>query len=268
LKIVTYNILTGGKIRCGDRRNHILKVLREIHNQKIDGKNYPIDILALQEANDFDSENKPFMQQIQKDLGFDYVLVSDAVKDEDGLRYNTVIYSRWPLKEVHDFCKQLSIAGLGVAIDTKEFGQIGILSFHLPTTKSEDKRLQELKIVLSHMKRFDKQIIMGDFNSISVRDNYVIEEMDDAVEKRFDVMARCEELGYIDSITQFFNNPTLEQLRTYPTPTNDNDAFKKPIRIDHVLLKNLKEHLKAAGILHSSEAEAGSDHYPVWTIIE
>jgi len=272
MKIVTYNILTGGKIRCGDRRMHILKTLKEIHNQKINGKDYPIGILALQEANDFDSENKPFMQQIKDELDFDYSLVSNAVKWKDGFRYNTVIYSRWPLKETHDFHKQLSTAGLCIVIETKELGRIGILSHHLyvhPTDiNGEDKRLKELDLVLNYMKRFDKQIIMGDFNSISKSDNYVIEEMDYTIEKKFDVMAKCEELGYTDTTAKFLENPTLEQLKTYPTSTNDNNEFKKPIRIDHILLNNLKSRLKAAGIHRSNEANLGSDHYPVWAILE
>lgn len=271
MKIVSYNILTGGLIRCGDRRDKILEALGEIHTAKIGGKVHPIDIMALQEANDFDSLNKPFMRRIQGELGFDHVLVSDAVKYEDGSRYNTVIYSRWPLKEVHDFHEQLSVAGLAVAIDTEEFGRIGILSHHLyihPSyADSEVERLKELEIVLSYMERFDQHLVMGDFNSISESDNYVFEEMDDVVEKRFDVLARCEELGYTDSLAQFFSDPTLGELRTYPTPTNDNDLFKKPIRIDYILLKNLEGHLKAAGILHSDAADAASDHYPVWTIL-
>jgi len=269
MKIVTYNILTGGTIHSGDRRHIILKVLREMHRQKIDGKHYPIDVLALQEANDFDTENKSFMQKIKDDLGFEYSLVSKAVKLE-GHRYNTVIYSRWPLKEEYDFHKQLSHAGLSAVIDTKELGRIGILSLHLyfdPKGDSEVIRLHELKIVLTHLKRFGKQIVMGDFNSISGRDNYIVEEMDDVVEKRFDVMARCEELGYTDTIAKYLGNTTLEKLRTHPTPTH-NTELKKPIRIDHILLKNLKKHLKAAGIHRTAQANLASDHYPVWAIIE
>ena len=220
MKIVTYNILTGGTSRCGDRKTHILKTLEEIHSQKRDEKNSPIDVLALQEANNFDSENKQFMWQIKDDLDFDYSYVSNAVECEDGHRYNTVIYSRWPLKEVYDFHEQLSVAGLCAVIDTKEFGRVGILSLHLyvhPKHNGEDIRLNELRIALDHVKHFDKQIIMGDFNSISECDRYIIEEMDSAIEKRFDVMARCEELGYTDTIAKFLGTTTLEQLRNYPT---------------------------------------------------
>jgi len=120
------------------------------------------------------------------------------------------------------------------------------------------------------MKRFDKQIIMGDFNSICKNDNYVIQEMDEVVEKRFDVLARCEELGYTDSTGDYLfkDKPTLEQLRTYPRPTNNDASFKKPVRIDYILLKNLSAHLKAAGIVHSNAADTSSDHYPVWAILE
>ncbi len=274
MKIVSYNILTGGIFRCGDRREAILKTLKEINRQKMDGRVYPIDILALQEANGFDSENKEFMQQIAMELDFDHAVVSKTVKWEgDGLRYNTAIYSRYPLKEVHDFYPQLSVAGLCVAIDSEEFGRVGILSQHLyvdSNVSGEDQRLQELDITLSFMKRFDRQIIMGDFNSISKNDNYVIQEMDDVVEKRFDVLARCEQLGYTDSTGDYLSKdkPTLEQLRTYPSPTNDNAAFKKPVRIDYILLKNLSANLKAAGIVRSNAADASSDHYPVWAILK
>jgi len=145
MKIVSYNILTGGALRCGDRRDGILKTLREINNQKFEGRACPIDILALQEANNFDSENKEFMEKIADDFDFDHAVVSKSVKWEgDGLRYNTAIYSRYPLKEVHDFYPQLSLAGLCIAIDNKEFGRIGILSQHLYVDSNvlgEDRRL-------------------------------------------------------------------------------------------------------------------------------
>ena len=123
----------------------ILETLREINSQKMDGRACPSDILALQEANGFDSENKEFMGQIAMELDFDHAVVSKSVKWEgDGLRYNTAIYSRYPLKEVHDFYPQLSLAGLCIAIDSKEFGRVGILSQHLYVDSNvlgEDRRL-------------------------------------------------------------------------------------------------------------------------------
>ena len=266
MKICSYNILTGANIRCGDRRRHILEVISDLNKQEIDGKESPIDILVLQEANDFDSkENEAFMKQIQERVWLEHTHVSSAKVWEGNLRYNTVIYSRWPILEIHDFHNELSNAGLCMVIDTKEFGKIGILAIHLSHI-SEDIRLKELGIIIHYMEQFDKKIILGDFNSLTQEDGYIEENMDSSVEKRFDVMSKFKKEGYLD--TSISNGQTLEQLRTYPTPTNDNHKFKEPTRIDYILTKNLKTHSRVAGIDHSEEAKKASDHYPIWTIIE
>ena len=265
MKICSYNILTGANVRCGDRRKHILDVISDLNKQKIDGREFPIDILALQEANDFDSKkNENFMKQIQENIGLKHVHVSDAKIWEGNLRYNTVIYSRWPILKIHDFHDGLSVAGLCVVIDTEKFGKIGILSIHLSHI-SEDIRLRELDIILNHMKQFDKKIILGDFNSLNLNDGYIKENIDPDVEQRFEVMAKLKNENYTDTLKS--EDKTLEQLRTYPTPTNDLDEFKKPIRIDYILAKNLEKNLKA-GIVHSDKAKKASDHYPIWAIIE
>jgi endonuclease/exonuclease/phosphatase family metal-dependent hydrolase len=269
MKIVSYNILTGGAINCGDRRDQIINTLKEINDQKCGGKGAPIEVLALQEANEFDTENKEFMLKIKEELGFEFAYVSDAVKFTDGRRYNTAIYSRYQLKEIHDFYEEIETAGICGVIETEKYGKVGILSLHL-STKSEDERLKELDIMLSYMKKFDKQIVMGDFNAISKRDNYIAEEMDEGMAKETDAMAKCKKLSYVDSIGDFFlkDNLSLEDLRTYPTPTNHQPKFKNPVRIDHILLKGLGDYVKGAEIVHSDSAKLSSDHYPIWIVLD
>ncbi len=80
-------------------------------------------------------------------------------------------------------------------------------------------------------------------------------------------MTRLEEEGYVDALKHLKlpDYQTLEQVRTY-NPLQKTGGFRKPFRVDYVLLKGLEGRLKTAGVHRSEAAKVASDHFPVYAI--
>ena len=144
-------------------------------------------------------------------------------------------------------------------------GKLAICNVQLnleETGHSEDKRLKELEIILKHVSEYKKQIILGDFNSLSVDDNYILRTLE--VEPRFDVTEKLKR-KYVDVASYL----KLDNRSTYPTPTNNNPAYTKPLRIDYIFVTpSLASYIKDATVIKTPTTEQASDHYPIIAIIE
>jgi len=266
MKIVSYNILTSGIHLCGDRQSLLIKVLDYINGMEIQGKQIPIDILALQEADGFDSEHKDFMEKIKDSIGLKYSYVSKHGKDKNNLGYqsNTVIYSRWKAEVSHDFHEEISTAGLCLTINIPSLGKTAVTSLHLEAY-SEEIRLKEMGIILPYLKKFDKQIMFGDFNSLCWDDNYDLNDMDDYIEKKFDVINKAQQAEYIDVAHKL----KINKIHTYPTKNNDNEKITKPLRIDYIwTTRTLENMIQSGGVIHTPDSDMASDHYPIWAVLE
>ena len=107
--------------------------------------------------------------------------------------------------------------------------------------------------------------MLGDFNAICQDDNYNIDDMDDYIEKRFDVMKKVQQAEYID-VTQKLK---INEKFTHPTENNDNKKITKPLRIDYIFTtRTLEDKIKSGGVIYTPDSDMASDHYPIWAVLE
>jgi len=245
MKIMTYNILTGGAAASPDSRiDQILSVITDAKP----------DVLALQEANNFDSNG--MMEKFAETLGLPYSFLAQGAVYEDGDRYNGAIFSRYPIGEVWTFPKtELQNAALSTLIETP-LGPVSFCGIHLHAF-SEDKRLPELKSILAHQSQFESQVLLGDFNAMCRGDTCNGAESE--VEARYDVMDRMQDV-YVDAIRAAGREP----IRSFPTGIAADHSFEGPRRIDHIFVTpNLAERIVDAEVIHAGAAQTASDHFPV-----
>ena len=255
---MTYNILHGGIDSNGSRIEYIIDIIK---------KEKP-DFVAMQEAHNFDKNENELLKRVSKETKLPYYALSQGALEDDQKRSHVVSLSRYPLQEAHLFPdSKFQYAALSVVIDSP-LGKLSICNIHLHAhsgdegVRAGDERLREAEVVLSYHSKFDKHIILGDFNSLSRSDNYG------------DLSAR--EFTYYDlarfEVTDMFNSCHIDAVAhinvrdrsTHPTIGVKHRISKTPIRIDYVFLTpSLSTHIKNTRIIKTPTAEKASDHYPV-----
>ena len=255
MRVMTFNILLGGIDENGSRLGSITKTIKDASP----------DFVALQEANNFEKDNDKLLKEVSQHIGLRHYALSPGSTLEDGKQYHVASFSRYPFEERHLFSgPQFQCAGLFTAIGSP-LGKLAICNVQLnleETGHSEDKRLRELEIILKHVSRYKNQIILGDFNSLSLDDNYHLEALE--VEPRFDVTNSLK-LTYMDVVSYV----KLDNRSTYPTATNKNPAYTRPLRIDYIFVTpSLASYIKDAAVIKTPTAEQASDHYPIIATIE
>jgi len=255
MKIMTFNIWEGGIDVVGSRTDFIVDVIKEANP----------DFLALQEANNFDKDSDALLKKISKDIALPYYALSkgtfrDYGKDY-GKRYHVAILSRYPLREEYKFSDfSFNCAALSVVIDSP-LGELSICNLHLHAY-SEDKRLNELEVILKYQSRYKNHMLLGDFNSLSYKDNYDTKTLE--VENRFDVTDILNK-NYTD-VTSYLG---LDNGSTHPTPVNTDPTITKPIRIDYIFVTpSLTAHAKNPTVIKTAVSEKASDHYPITLTLE
>jgi len=242
MKLMTFNIDTGG-----DDIDTVKKVIREAKP----------DFLALQEANNFEKNNYRLLKEVSRDTGLPYYAFAPApaLKNWDGRAYHVVSLSRSPIKQQYTLSgPPFQNAILSTVIDSP-LGELAICNVQLQVF-GEDKRLKEIEIILEREARRKNRILMGDLNSLSPDDDYDPETLE--VEHRFDVITRIKRY-YVDAAVR----AGLVDRSTFPTPSNRNPAYTKPIRIDYVFVAPpLARYIKDATVIRTRAAEEAGDHSP------
>ncbi len=244
---MTYNILDGGAKR--------LPTIAQVIKQRSP------DYLTINEANMFLDKNiiKRFADTTQLPF-FDVAQSSE-------FDYHVAIFSKYPLKKV--FKLNNFMRACMVALIDSPLGELSIASLHL-APYSEDIRLKEIDTVLSFQNNYKNSILMGDFNSLSPRDNYnpeIVESFNttqlkkfaDRGKLRFDVVEKVFRSGYIDAALDFMKNGE----NTVPTPSST-DAAHAALRLDYIFLSTLLgPYLKEYHVIKNELTNVASDHFPV-----
>jgi len=250
MKIMTYNILEGGIDDKGSRIEHIIKVIKEENP----------DFLALQEANNFDKNDSKLLKRVSKETKLPHYGLSQGGLYDDGNRYHTSSLSRYPFREVYTFPESsFQCSAISVVIDSP-FGELSICNIHL-NARSEDERLKELEVVLNHQSKHEKNIILGDHNTLSRVDNYgdiSAKEFTHYGLTRFDVTDTLHK-SYVDTLAHL----NIKDRSTHPTAGVCHPISENPIRIDYVFVTlPLSPNIKSGKVIKTKISNIASDHYP------
>lgn len=251
MKIMTFNIASGGIDSNGSRTEHIIKVINDANP----------DFLAIQEADNFDENDFKLLKRISSEIYLPYFEFSQGELYEDSCRHHVVSFSKTPIKNMYTFPDSpFTHAGLTTTIDSP-MGELTLCNVHLHS-HSEDVRLIEARVVLEHLSKFEKNIILGDCNTVSQSDHY--ENLS------------AEEFTHYDlnhfEVTDLLNNSHVDaachlkksDMRTHPTIGMGHPISKTPIRIDYVFVtKTLEKHLIDTSVIKTDISEIASDHYPI-----
>ena len=248
---MTYNILEGGIDSDGSRVEYIIDII----------KNEKPDFVAIQEASGFDINEYELLKRVSIGSKLPYYALSQGTLEGDQKRIYVASLSRYPLQEEYLFPDAMfQCAPLSVVVDSP-LGKLSICNIHLHA-RSEDERMRESKVILNYQSKYNKHIILGDFNSLSRVDNY--SDLSAYEFTHYD-LTRYEttdlyNLNHTDAVTHI----NVNDRSTHPTMGVTHKISKTPIRVDYVFLTpSLTTHIKDAKIIKNQTTDKASDHYPV-----
>lgn len=260
MKILTYNLLSGGQQGKRQNLSQITEALREIS----------ADFIALQEANNFELDNRRLLKKLADELEYPYYDLSRGGEKGRWGFFNAASLSKFPFKDINRFEGEFRNAALQTIIGSR-IGDISICNTHL-TPMTEDERLVEVEKVLKASSQYEKSIILGDINSLSPQDIYdadiitsfnpvQIEKFTKQNKLRFDVINKILEKGLTDVAVEREINKTS----TVPTNIGNIDkAHATPMRLDYIFIsKPLLSHLREVEVVITDMTETASDHYPI-----
>ena len=197
-----------------------------------------------------------------------YYALSQGTLEDDQMRSHVVCLSRYPLQDEYLFPDYtFKYAALSVVIDSP-LGKISICNIHLHAHSGDERvsagdvRAREAGVVLSYQSKYNKHIILGDFNSLSRSDNY-----GDLSAREFTWydLARFEATDLFNMFhTDAVAHINVNDRNTHPTIGVTHRISKTPIRIDYIFLTpSLSTHIKNAKTIKTPTTEKASDHYPV-----
>jgi len=251
MKIMTYNIASGGIDSNGSRVEQIIKVINDENP----------DFLAIQEADNFEKDDFALLKRISTETNLPYFELSHGQEYEDGVSYHVVSLCKTPIKNPDVFIDApFSHAGLATTIDSP-VGEITLCNIHLHT-RCEDHRLKAMNTVLEYLSKFEKCIILGDYNALSRTDQYddlTTNEFTHYDLHRFEATDLFNE-HFVDTARFLQKN----SMRTHPTIGMGHPISKTPVRIDYIFVTDpLVSNLKDTRVIKTSTTEIASDHYPV-----
>ena len=262
VKIITYNVLYGF--------NHG----KNIKEGQAWLKAQQADFIALQEMKGFDANN---FAKLAKTWGHEH---SYFYKRPHGMPL--AFSSRFPISEVEELHKGVKRGFLKLKCRGINFIILHMTSQRLSARKQE---LNYISPTISKLlKKKEKVIVLGDFNSLSPLDMKRLSELDDLLEEmrntprkkpnlndnNFDVgiMTAFEDLGLVDLCHQHLQGQKDLQ-GSFPSTLiekipNREVQEKHLRRIDFILSDAINaKNLSQAAIPKGGELEKISDHYPI-----
>ena len=250
MKVMTYNIMSGGHGRIG----LILEVVQ---------KESP-DFLTINEAVGF--EKTGVLEHVSSVARLPHFRLACSEK------YHVAILSRFPFKNIK-VIKPLMRAGIIAEVETG-LGDIAIVGVHL-TPYTEDQRIREINCILEQLDTYELAVLMGDMNSLAQSDGYsddIVATFTEVQLKkftsdgrlRFDIINRILSRGYIDTAVSFGKH----QQRTAPTSLNESGEHAN-MRLDYIFAsKTLGRRVSSYTVVANPVSDKASDHYPVTVVID
>ncbi len=248
MRILSYNIFEGG-------RNGLDKIIRIINT-------YSPDILLLQEANSFLDNDGSVARDFSVSINMPFYEIAKSGEYD----YHVATFAKVPFKSVQKI-EHFRNAALAVYIVTDQ-GEMVIFNTHLSPYK-EDDRIKEIDQLLEVAKQNGNVVVAGDFNSLSIDDNYPVDIVENFNERqinkfttegqlRFDVMSTLRASGMIDCGND-------KKIPTAPTKANkDPEHESVQLRLDYIFVsESLKTRVKDFQVLKTTETDQASDHYPL-----
>ncbi len=168
-----------------------------------------------------------------------------------------------------------SIPGLRNSLIEAVCDEFALYVCHLSARGGEDRRLEELTLLLGEASKHENYMIAGDLNSLSPHDGYDIPALAEHMQKqghakfgipiRFSVISMLEDYGLVD----VFHHLDVHEA-TVPTKEGITEAERAqhfmPLRLDYIFAtRELAQKAKEARVVRNELTEKCSDHYPIVT---
>jgi len=257
MKIMTFNILTGGFDDKSSRIEHIISVINGVKP----------DFLALQEANHFDKNDNALLRRISDETELPHYALSQGSLDKEAGRFHVASLSRYPLRSVYEFPNSsFQSAALSVVVSSS-IGELSLCNIHLNSI-SGNSRVKEIEEVLSYQSGLENNIILGDCNTLDPDAWRLIEEQGNSKSEefvRYD-LANCKVTdvltkgGYVDAAKYL----GVEDRTSHPTPGCPHSICTTPVGLDYFWVEEtLRSSLQESAFVRTPTAQKASDHYPV-----
>ena len=251
IKIIFYNIFEG----CNTKEN-FQDLINFINKEKP-------SIFAISEANNWEENNYEKLNLFLKKTNFRYHIFSKS-----NTKYNLALFSNLKKKKKK---KKRTKKNIWHSVITAKIKDITYTILHL-NPNGEKNRAKEMKTIFKNLNLKEKNVIMGDLNSLSSKDNYkekiLLEQLKQLKITKFsnnnkilyDVHNVIESKNLID--THYIFNKNFNH--TVPTNYNKDINHFSRLRLDYIYISNnLKNKITNYKILQNIETDKISDHYPI-----
>lgn len=227
------------------------------------------DVLCLQEANGWGDDGQNISKEFAEKVGLLFYAYGDS-----NTKYDLATFSHLPFKESKVYKDEFWHCAVRTTIQY-EGTALGVWNVHLDP-REEERRLIEAGLISSRIGKFDKAIILGDFNSLSAVDGYG-EELARRLARsgitkfgndglRYEVMSYFAKQGFVDAAEVFGVKDW-----TVPTPVNTDPYHLGEMRLDYALVAPglaLGSHSIRSYAIKNEMTDGISDHYPIVIVIE
>ncbi len=225
--------------------------------------NESADIVGLSELNGWQEEGLARMQITADRLGLPHYVFCES---ESG--YHLGLFSRYPIFYSRLLLKPFKTGCILAKISTS-ISEVMIVLTHLHSD-FEEKRMQEVTLILEAIPTDIPAILMGDLNTLSLSDLYDETNLISTFQN-FGISKFGK--GFLDRrvIPEIIRHGLIDTLRVYsrdfeysvPTTANEDPMHCMPLRLDYIFVtKDLVDQMIDAQIICSECVENVSDHFP------
>lgn len=233
------------------------------HNELKDYANQQkFDVLCIQEANDWNVGTPSQLATFSADLGF-----KSQVYGDSNTRFKLATLSRQAVLSEKTYTEGFWHSAVHIVVNYGD-DRLNVWNIHLDP-KDEDRRLAEAKHLMSLIDPSEHTIVTGDFNSLSLADQYPDELIAQLTAQgiakfgtdglRFDVTDYFAQSGFVDAAASI----GVADM-TVPTPANQDFNHAAEMRLDYAFVSvGLSKAIKSFDIPKNALTDVISDHYPI-----